>query len=523
MTELQVDKKSNQPKQTITRRVVASSNRNKWTKGKAELPQRAPSEPTIVLPEPQSIQVAAQPSLPPQNLGFTLLSHTEVPEYLKEKFIYTGYRVNFTMRLCLHSLFRLHNETFNIWTHVIGAVLFISLIFLTAGYVQTDGLVHPSLLNMSQVPPSTAAHYFNRAAEAYEQAKLNFANTTMMQKLYKTIHRLDILKQRLRFQLDKRFERLSLYMDELEQATANLRQSVLDAMNTIPQPLTEHGRELTVEHANKFLLSCEFARKQLLQWAKQNIRSFYTTGWTIEALLPTRQLKQHVSNMVFFGLLNEDGTVTEPSYVSRWPLFFFLGTVIICLSSSAAFHLMLCHHSRVIYRWTAKLDYTGVSLMITGNMIPFVYYMFRQMEYWRFFYIIFFIIIGIGVYILSLTPAFERSSWRNIRALVFSSFVISAFIPTVHLYMVVGLNSLEWEAFVGTMVMVVFWYALGVGFYTSRVPERFLPGYFDFFGHSHTLWHICVVLAGLLNYALAVRLYYMSPLFAAGVKQTQLS
>ena len=148
MTELQVDKKSNQPKQTITRRVVASSNRNKWTKGKAELPQRAPSEPTIVLPEPQSIQVAAQPSLPPQNLGFTLLSHTEVPEYLKEKFIYTGYRVNFTMRLCLHSLFRLHNETFNIWTHVIGAVLFISLIFLTAGYVQTDGLVHPSLLNV---------------------------------------------------------------------------------------------------------------------------------------------------------------------------------------------------------------------------------------------------------------------------------------------------------------------------------------------------------------------------------------
>ena len=41
-------------------------------------------------------------------------------------------------------------------------------------------------------------------------------------------------------------------------------------------------------------------------------------------MLPTRQLKQHVSNMVFFGLLNEDGTVTEPSYVSRFAAILFM-------------------------------------------------------------------------------------------------------------------------------------------------------------------------------------------------------
>jgi len=64
--------------------------------------------------------------------------------------------------------------------------------------------------------------------------------------------------------------------------------------------------------------------------------------------------------------------------------------------------------------------------------------------------------------------------------------------------------------------MVLFWYALGVGFYTSRVPECFFPGKFDIIGHSHTWWHICVVVAGLINYALAVRLYYMSPYFVIG-------
>ena len=51
------------------------------------------------------------------------------------------------------------------------------------------------------------------------------------------------------------------------------------------------------------------------------------------------------------------------------------------------------------------------------------------------------------------------------------------------------------------------WYAIGLGFYLSRIPERFSPGMFDYWvyysrwfflnssqGQSHQIWHFCVVM-----------------------------
>ena len=36
-------------------------------------------------------------------------------------------------------------------------------------------------------------------------------------------------------------------------------------------------------------------------------------------------------------------------------------------------------------------------------------------------------------------------------------------------------------------------YCLGPLVYATRIPERWLPGKFDFAGHSHQLFHILVV------------------------------
>lgn len=38
------------------------------------------------------------------------------------------YRSNYTLRACLRSMFRLHNETQNIWSHILGALLFVMLL-----------------------------------------------------------------------------------------------------------------------------------------------------------------------------------------------------------------------------------------------------------------------------------------------------------------------------------------------------------------------------------------------------------
>lgn len=53
---------------------------------------------------------------------------TDIPHWMKEPFIYNGYRIHYTFQQCKQSLFQLHNQTLNIWTHLVpGIVTFIYL------------------------------------------------------------------------------------------------------------------------------------------------------------------------------------------------------------------------------------------------------------------------------------------------------------------------------------------------------------------------------------------------------------
>ena len=52
-------------------------------------------------------------------------------------------------------------------------------------------------------------------------------------------------------------------------------------------------------------------------------------------------------------------------------------------------------------------------------------------------------------------------------------------------------------------------YILGVFVYISRVPERFYPGYFDFIGHSHNIWHLFVMAAIFFHYFGSLEVYHV--------------
>ena len=57
-----------------------------------------------------------------------LLKITEVDEFYRSNpFIHTGYRDKITYLGCLKSLLVLHNETINIWTHLLGFLFFVGI------------------------------------------------------------------------------------------------------------------------------------------------------------------------------------------------------------------------------------------------------------------------------------------------------------------------------------------------------------------------------------------------------------
>ena len=63
---------------------------------------------------------------PPLLIG----SHHEAPDFMVyNKHIKSGYRINFNSSWrILQSLFMIHNETINVWTHLLGLVFFTFLI-----------------------------------------------------------------------------------------------------------------------------------------------------------------------------------------------------------------------------------------------------------------------------------------------------------------------------------------------------------------------------------------------------------
>ncbi|XP_010250377.1 PREDICTED: heptahelical transmembrane protein 1-like [Nelumbo nucifera] len=60
--------------------------------------------------------------------GYRLVSFKDLPDYMKDnEYILDYYRANWPLKEAAASVFRWHNETLNVWTHLLGFLLFLGL------------------------------------------------------------------------------------------------------------------------------------------------------------------------------------------------------------------------------------------------------------------------------------------------------------------------------------------------------------------------------------------------------------
>lgn len=68
-----------------------------------------------------------------RGLKYQLVEYHALPAYLRDnEYILRYYRSEWPLKQVLLSIFYIHNETLNIWTHLIGFFLFLSLTIYTA-------------------------------------------------------------------------------------------------------------------------------------------------------------------------------------------------------------------------------------------------------------------------------------------------------------------------------------------------------------------------------------------------------
>ena len=193
-------------------------------------------------------------------------------------------------------------------------------------------------------------------------------------------------------------------------------------------------------------------------------------------------------------------------------MFFFAACQ--CLVCSTIWHTMNSVANVSLVSMFACVDYTGISLLIAASIMTTEYTAFYCEPVSRWLWMTATAVLGICGVILPWHPTFNGQDMAWARVAFFVGLGATGFIPIVQVYAGRG-SEFVWE-FYSPIAKSILVYLCGAFVYASKVPERWFPGMFDYFGGSHNLWHIAV-LGGILFHYTA-----MQEFFAGAFKRAEL-
>ncbi|KAK7085094.1 Progestin and adipoQ receptor member 3 [Halocaridina rubra] len=220
--------------------------------------------------------------------------------------------------------------------------------------------------------------------------------------------------------------------------------------------------------------------------------------WTNETL----NIWSHIIGfVVFLCLLIYDVTVVYNKYHGTEDdalvVSFVLICFMMCMILSSLYHTLNCTSEKACMKWLA-FDIFGISTSFFAIFLSGIYYGFWCPEYdlHRYIYCGLVCIVFAGAVAFLLTPKFLRDDWEWARVTLFTSWAASGIIPTVHwIYLYFGNTTGIVELFLPRIFTMYGICGLAVTVYVMKIPERLLPGRFDFVGASHQLWHLIIVIA----------------------------
>lgn len=187
---------------------------------------------------------------------------------------------------------------------------------------------------------------------------------------------------------------------------------------------------------------------------------------------------------------------------------FFYG-VATCFLLSATFHVVN-NHSPTVASFGNQLDYLGIVILMWGSTIPCVYYGFYcspqlQLRYWMQVSV-----LAIICTILTLNPRFRTPAWRAFRSAMYSGLGLSFLVPIIHGLVKFGLKTQMWRMSLDWMLLMATFNLTGALIYAWRIPEKWYPVRYDFFGSSHQILHFMVIFAGIAHLFGLLRAYRYS-------------
>eukprot|EP01083_Nonionella_stella_P085425 236906_1 len=375
---------------------------------------------------------------------------SEVSAYLIDNpYIIRGYRKTLSWGNCVRSLFTLHNETLNIWTHFGGFLIFLALLIYT-------------LITLSP-------YGFDRQ-RAFGQFNIRVRDQIQnyMPDLEYIAHSAAVLR-----------DNAIKVEEQLEANVYKATEEVAYLVETLKQQL---GRVCATCPTPKDLADTLFSL----------VRS-------VGSLVPEKGTAMVQNLLSFASDIQSNMSFRYPpidthDFLPRWPLAVFMLSAMACLLFSSVFHLFLANSEETCRRFQ-KLDHAGICCLIAGSFIPIQYYGFYCQQH---FQIMYNVVLAIGTaceLYLVLSARFYGDEYRVLKALVFSIVGLWGLVPACHMIIMNGVtNTVYYLISMGAI------YLGGAMLYVIQFPESSFPGKFDIFGSSHQLWHVAVIIAALVHY-----------------------
>ncbi|MCJ1478038.1 hypothetical protein MMC13_006713 [Lambiella insularis] len=184
-------------------------------------------------------------------------------------------------------------------------------------------------------------------------------------------------------------------------------------------------------------------------------------------------------------------------------MFFFAACK--CLVCSCLWHTMNSIADQTLMERFACVDYTGISLLIAASIMTTEYTAFYCEPVSRWIYIVTTAVLGLGGVILPWHPTFNRIDMAWARVAFYVTLGATGFAPVIQLNLTRGS---QWSYyFYAPLLKSVAVYLIGAIIYALKLPEMLVPGWFDYFGGSHNIWHLAV-LGGILFHYLAMQAFF---------------
>eukprot|EP01029_Cantina_marsupialis_P028742 TRINITY_DN777952_c0_g1_i1.p1 TRINITY_DN777952_c0_g1~~TRINITY_DN777952_c0_g1_i1.p1 ORF type:complete len:419 (-),score=70.25 TRINITY_DN777952_c0_g1_i1:406-1662(-) len=399
-----------------------------------------------------------------------IVKHT--PYAKDNEYILCGYRHVSSWKTALFSVFRLHNESLNVWTHLFGGFLFITLM------IHAVFLYSPDIISQ----PTMEMEFCSNQAELFTNQGRH------------TYHMFNVLtdSSAKAFNLRNSYEYNIFNLKFLAKQILNNCDDKMDGVSKSLQHFIHNGEKLFEEvHWDDLIDAADEKMQIAIKKLKETGESILEKGGSIlekgETILEETQWDQVVE-------------------VGMWPAIIFLSSATICLLFSSTFHLMNVV-SEVANNMLAKMDYAGIALLICGSTVPMITWLFYCNQGYIYFYLgvnVFFCIVSL---VASFLPVFQTPKFRPIRAACYVASGLFAGIPMFHSAFLLGLDDESISLVFSKVVGMGAFYIGGAALYALRIPERFAPGRFDYFFSSHQIFHVAVVLAALLHYSTVFSLY----------------